>query len=253
MIETIPIDRLIGSRAGFLLSYPGYDGEAAEERLAELRGLGVEAVELRGRHAIDGVPVLGKGHVGVVLAARAGGRLVAVKVRRVDADRETMEREAEHLRVANGVSVGPRLLGVSRNLLLMELIDGEYLVDWVEGLGPADAGSLRRVIGDLLDRAHRLDMAGLDHGELSTAHKHVMVAGGMPRIIDFESASTGRRCSNVTSVSQYLFFNRRVREGVERVMGLPERGALLRALEGYKSGPSGEKLGALKSVLGLVE
>ena len=59
MIETIPIDGLIGSRAGFLLSYPVYDEGVAEGRLAELRGLGVEAVELRGRHAIDGVPVLG--------------------------------------------------------------------------------------------------------------------------------------------------------------------------------------------------
>lgn len=253
MIETIPIDGLIGSRAGFLLSYPVYDGEVAEERLVELRGLGVEAVELQGRHAIDGVPVLGKGHVGVVLAARAGGRLVALKVRRVDADRETLEREAELLRVANGVSVGPRLFGVSRNFLLMELIEGEYLVDWVGGLGPADAGSLRRVIGDLLDRVHRLDMVGLDHGELSSAHRHVMVAGGVPRIIDFESASTVRRCSNVTSVAHYLFFNRRMRERVGSVLGLPERGALLGALAGYKSGLSGERLGALKSVLGLVE
>jgi putative serine/threonine protein kinase len=253
LIETILIDELIGSRAGFLLSYPVYDGEVAEERLAELRSLGVEAVELQGHHAIDGVPVLGKGHVGVVLAARTGGHLVALKVRRVDADRETLEREAEYLRVANGVSVGPRLFGVSRNFLLMELIEGEYLVDWVGGLGPADVGSLRRLIVELLDRAHRLDMAGLDHGELSSAHRHVMVAGGVPRIIDFESASAERRCSNVTSVSHFLFFNRRIREGVERVLGLPERGVLLGALVGYKSGPSGEGLEALKSVLGLVE
>ena len=253
MIETIPIDGLIGSRAGFLLSYPVYDGEVAEERLVELRGLGVEAVELQGHHAINGVPVLGKGHVGVVLAARASGRLVALKVRRVDADRETLEREAEYLRVANGVSVGPRLFGVSRNFLLMELIEGEYLVDWVGDLEPDDARVLRRVIGELLDRAHRLDIVGLDHGELSSAHRHVMVAGGVPRIIDFESASTGRRCSNVTSVAHYLFFNRRMRERVGSVLGLPERGALLGALAGYKSGPSGEGLGALKLVLGLVE
>ena len=109
------------------------------------------------------------------------------------------------------------------------------------------------MIGDLLDRAHRLDMVDLDHGELSSAHRHVMVAGGVPRIIDFESASTGRRCSNVTSVSHFLFFNRRMREGVGGVLGLPERGVLLGALVGYKSGPSGEGLGALKSVLGLVE
>ncbi len=251
MSETIPVDGLIGSRAGFLLSYPRFEEGRALERLGELGALGVTEIELRGRHMIDGVPVLGKGHVGVVLAARFDGSTVALKVRRVDADRGTMEREAEYLRVANGVSVGPRLFGVSRNFLLMELIEGEYLVDWVGGLGPGDAGVLGRVVGGLLDRAHRLDMAGLDHGELSSAHRHVVVSGGVPRIIDFESASTRRRCSNVTSVAHYLFFNRRMREGVGRVLVLPDREALLGALAGYKSGPSGERLGALKSVLGL--
>jgi len=251
LAETIPVDGLIGSRAGFLLSYPSYDDAVAVERLGELRDLGVAVIELRGPHVIEGVPILGKGHVGVVLAARIGGRSVALKVRRADADRETLEREAEYLRLANGVFVGPQLVSVSQNFLLMELIEGEYLADWVEGLVSGDAESLRRVIGDLLVRAHRLDLAGLDHGELSSAHRHVMVAGGVPRIIDFESASTVRRCSNVTSIAHYMFFNRRVREGVGRVMGLPERGALLGALAAYKSGPSGEGLGALKSVLGL--
>ena len=251
MTETIPVDGLIGSRAGFLLSYPKFEEGRAVKRLGELGALGVTEIELRGRHMIDGIPVLGKGHVGVVLAARFVGGPVALKVRRVDADRGTMEREAWYLRVANGVSVGPRLFGVSRNFLLMELIEGEYLVDWVGGLGSRDIGVLGRVVGDLLDRAHRLDMVGLDHGELSSAHRHVVVSGGVPRIIDFESASTVRRCSNVTSITQYMFFNRRVREWVGRVMELPEREALLDALAGYKSGPSGERLGALKSVLGL--
>jgi putative serine/threonine protein kinase len=251
LAETIPLDGLIGSRAGFLLSYPRYDDAVAVERLGELQDLGVTAIELRGPHMIDGVHVLGKGHVGVVLVARLGGRSVALKARRADADRETLEREAEYLRLANGVSVGPRLVDVSQNFLLMELIEGEYLADWVERLNSGDTERLRRVIVDLLNRAHRLDVVGLDHGELSSAHRHVMIAGGVPRIIDFESASTARRCSNVTSITQYMFFNRRVREGVGRVIGLPERGALLGALAAYKSGPSGERLGALKSVLGL--
>ena len=239
------------SRAGFLLSYPRFDEEVAAGTLAELRGLGVTEVELRGRHMIRGVPVLGKGHVGVVLAVRLGDNAAAMKVRRVDADRGTLEGEAECLRVANDVSVGPRLIGFTRNVLLMELIEGDYLVEWVEALGSGDIGTLRDVIGDLLDRAHRLDLAGLDHGELSSAHRHVMVAGGAPRIIDFESASTSRRCSNVTSISQYLFFNRRMREGVVRVLGMPEKGTLLEALAEYKSEPSRGRLGALKSVLGL--
>jgi len=251
--EAIPLGGLLASRARFLLSYPRYDEEEAERRLDELRGLGIGSLVLGGPHVIDGVPVLGKGHVGVVLAALLGGRRVALKVRRVDADRPSLEAEAARLGVANRVSVGPGLLGVSRNFMVMELVEGEYLVDWVGGLGPSDGGILRRVLKGLLEKARRLDVVGLDHGELVRAHRHVIVAGGEPRIIDFESASTSRRCANVTSIVQYLFFNRRMAGLVERVLPVPERVGLIGALRGYRRAPSEEGFRRVLEACGLSE
>jgi putative serine/threonine protein kinase len=242
------LEELLAGRAGFLLYYPSYDEGEAGRRLGELRGLGVEAVELVGRHKIRGVPVLGKGHVGVVVAAILCGRRVALKIRRVDADRSSLEAEAAMLGVAKGALVGPRLIGWSRNFLVMELVEGEYLVDWVGGLAPSDAGRLRRVLSRVLWKARWLDVAGLDHGELARAYRHVIVAEEEPRIIDFESASSVRRCANVTSLAQYLFFNRRMAGAVGGVVPLPERGGLIGALRGYRRAPSD---GGFRRVLGV--
>jgi putative serine/threonine protein kinase len=233
----IPLGGLLESRVGFLLSYPSADPETGCVVIGELKELGVSALVPKGRHAIAGVPILGKGHVGIVVAALLGGEEVAVKLRRSDADRASMAAEGEYLRVANEVSVGPRLLGVSKNVLVMELVEGSYLVDWVGGLGPEDAGLLKGLIMNLMEQARKLDEVGLDHGELSSGRRHIIVSGGIARIVDFESASVSRRCSNVTSMAQYLFFNRGMAGGVGGVIPLPDRDSLLAALSAYRWWP----------------
>ena len=253
MSDVIPLEALLESRAGFLLSYPSGDVERARVVLGELEEMGVSALVLRGRHAIDGVPILGKGHVGIVMVALIDGGEVAVKLRRADADRPSMEAEGECLRVANGASVGPRFLGVSREVLAMELVEGGYLVDWVGGLEPGDVGLLRVVLLDLMEQARRLDVAGLDHGELSSARRHVIVSGGVARIVDFESASVSRRCSNVTSMAQYLFFNRGMAGGVGGVMPLPDRDGLVGALSAYRRRPGEASFRRVLVASGLVE
>ena len=221
--------------------------------MGELEEMGVSALVLRGRHAIDGVPVQGKGHVGIVVAALLGREEVAVKLRRADADRASMEAEGGFLRVANGASVGPRLLGVSREVLAMELVEGSYLVDWVGRLGPGDVEHLQGVLQDLMEQARRLDVAGLDHGELSSARRHVIVSGGGARIVDFESASVSRRCSNVTAMAQYLFFNRGMAGGVGGVMPLPDRDDLVGALSTYRRQPGEASFRRVLAASGLVE
>ena len=253
MSEVYTLDDLPGSPVAPLFSFPVYDEGVVEGRVSELRGLDVEAVELGGRHLVGTLPVLGKGHVGIVVAARMGGERVALKVRRLDSGRPSMKGEASFLGVANGAGVGPRLLGSSVNFLVMELVEGEYLVDWVEGLEASDAQGLREVLRAALEAARRLDVAGLDHGELSRADRHIVMSGGVPRLLDFESSSVSRRCRNVTSLAQFLFFNRRMAGCVSRVFPLPGREELLGALRGYRGEPSDEGFLGLLEVCGLAE
>ena len=218
----VSIEKTLGDsefkKVSLILCYPNPTAPDAFSRIEELRTLGVEALIFRGRTNIFGVPVLGKGHVGVVVAALCRGRELALKIRRVDADRENMRREAEMLRKANSLSVGPRLLGCSDNFLLMELVEGKNLREWLGG--EMDAVQVRRVLRELLEQCRRLDEGGIDHGELSRAHRHVVVtASGQARVIDFETASTSRRVSNVTSIAHYLFFSKENSEAVQRVLG----------------------------------
>jgi len=249
--EVVALESLPGSPAELLFSFPKYDGGVVEERLTELRELGVEAVELGGRHLVGTVPVLGKGHVGIVVAARMGGERVALKVRRLDASRPSMEGEASYLGLANDAGVGPRLLASSVNFLVMELVEGEYLVDWVAGLEASDAPGLRGVLRKALGAARRLDVAGLDHGELSRADRHLIMSVGVPRILDFESSSVIRRCRNVTSLAQFFFFNRGMAGRIGLVIPMPGRNALLEALRGYRREPSDEGFRGLLEVCGL--
>lgn len=251
MSETISIGSLHGSRAFRLLSWPSFDEALAEERLRDLRLLGVDALLLGGPHLVGSLRILGKGHVGIVVAAKMGEARAALKVRRTDADRATLRDEAELLGLANSVRVGPELLGCTDDLLLMELIEGAYLGDWLEGLTPSDGGPLRDVLGSLLGDARRLDEVGLDHGELVRVRRHIIVAGGEAKIIDFESASTGRRAANVTTVVQSLFLNQATSAKLGRLMRLPEREGLLAALRRYKAEMSDGGFGELLRVLGL--
>jgi len=258
LTEEVPLEGLREEKYGRVLCYPRYNPEELERRLKELRSLGVRAVEFIGEKKVLDVPVLGKGCVGiVVLAHRAADKVrVALKVRRVDADRVGMQREAEMLRRANAVDVGPKLLDVTENFLVMEFIHGKIFPLWIKELkGRRNKALIRRVLRDLLEQGWRMDGAGLDHGELSRAPKHILInEESRPHILDFETASTTRRCSNVTSLCQYLLLGSQTAEIVEkRLGGKISREGLRKALRDYKQAPTRENLDQILNLCELTD
>jgi putative serine/threonine protein kinase len=234
--EVIPLERLHEDRYRQVLCYPKYDSKEMRKRLKELKKLGVKALEFTGDKMVFDVPVLGKGHVGIVVAVYTSFGKGALKIRRVDADRAGMQHEAEMLRRANAVHVGPRLLDVTDNLLLMEFVEGTLLPQWVEALRGRGARSrIRRVLRAVLEQCFRLDEAGLDHGELSRAPKHIIVdADDRPHLVDFETASINRRVSNATSICQYLFIGSQTAKTIKRKVGEVNEKELINALRNYK-------------------
>ena len=217
-----------------VLCYPKPSEAEVQKRLVELRQHGIEAVEFAGKTSAFNVPVLGKGFVGIVVAAHLDGQRVALKIRRVDADRAGLEQEAQMLAKANAVQVGPRLIGVSKNFLLMQLVDGAVLPEWLDA--HKEQAHVRGVLNDVLEQCWRLDTAGLDHGELSKAPKHILVDEQQkPWIVDFETASVNRKVSNVTSVCQFLFTSGgAVARAVAEVLGAVNREEIICALRLYK-------------------
>jgi len=203
-----------------IVCYPKFMPADFEHKLNELRELGIEYIEFTGRNHINDIAVLGKGCVGIVLVAHTKDRKIALKLRRTDAPRSGMNHEALILEKANAVGVGPRLLGVTPNCLLMEHVDGLLLPQWLKTSNRMNDGKrVRTVLRSILEQAFRLDNAGLDHGELSYGPKHIIIRPNDGAVIlDFESGSLSRRVSNVTSVSQFLFIGSSIGRHVSKIL-----------------------------------
>lgn len=243
----ISIDQLIQEPYSSVLCFPNPSETEVQSRIQELRSHGVSALEFSGTASIFGVavPVLGKGFVGIVVIAHLNSKRVAVKIRRVDADRVDLLYEGNMLLKANSVGVGPKFIAASKNFLLMQLIDSELLPNWLKTT--RDKMAVKIVLGEVLEQCFRLDQLGLDHGELSKAPKHLLVdKAEKVFIVDFETSSIERRVANVTAVCQYLFGgNSSAAKILNNIYAEKNRLDLIDVLKAYKKNKNRENFESL--------
>ena len=245
----VPVDQLTQEPYASVLCFPNPTEAELQSRLQELRSLGVTALEFSGSASVFGVavPVLGKGFVGIVVVAYLNEQRLAVKIRRSDADRADLLHEAAMLARANAVGVAPKLVTASKNFLLMQLVDGDLLPNWLKT--NKEKVEVKLVLAEVLEQCFRLDHSGLDHGELSKAPKHLLVDKlNRVFIVDFETSSVERRVANVTAVCQYLFAgNSSAAKILTEIFGEKNRLDLIDVLKVYK------KNRTLENFEGLVE
>jgi putative serine/threonine protein kinase len=245
----IATQRLIEEPYASVMCYPKATKTELKKRLKELQKLGITAVEFAGEKQVLNMHVLGKGCVGIVTIACKNNEKVALKIRRTDADRASMLREAKFLKKANSVDIGPKLLDASKNLLIMQFVKGEFLPEWFEKR--VSEKRTKRVLGDVLEQCWRLDLAGLDHGELSHAPKHIIITNkDKVFIVDFETASLNRRPSNVTSICHFLFISESARKVAEK-LGDRDKKAIIDALRRYKANKNRENFERVLESCGL--
>lgn len=250
---SVPPEALSDPPYSFILCYPTPSETEARARVLELQALGVREILFRGHARLGNLNIIGKGCVALVVEALTQDGPAAVKIRRVDANRPDMEREAMLQRLANSADVGPRLLKASKNFLVMELVSGSRIVDWLRALkGRGSAALVRRTLADVLKQCYRLDRVGLDHGELSNLSKHLVIAD-RPVILDFETASIGRRPANVTASAQFLFIGGPVARSLRRMLSLRQIEPLIDALREYKRRQSDESFSNLLAELHLTK
>jgi putative serine/threonine protein kinase len=115
----------------------------------------------------------------------------------------------------------------------MEYIDGEKIIDWVKK-SKIKSKDLRSVINNVLRECYLLDNAGLDHGELSTIDKHVIVGKNRNTIIDFESSSTKRKSSNVSAAIQAIFIGTGLAKIIRKKIKIPRKDKIIRLVRHYK-------------------
>ena len=243
----VPIERLIQEPYASVMCFPTYNEAELQSRLQELQSHGVSALEFSGSASVFGVgvPVLGKGFVGIVVIAHLNGQRVAVKIRRADADRADLLHESVMLSKANSTDVGPKLIAASKNFLLMQLIEGDLLPNWLKT--NREKTLVKLVLRQVLEQCFRLDQAGLDHGELSKAPKHLLVdKTEKVFIVDFETSSVERRVANVTAVCQYLFGgNSSAAKILDEIFGEKDRLELIDVLKVYKKNKTRENFEGL--------
>ncbi len=198
-----------------------------------MQSLGIHSIIVGdGKSVVNGISIAGKGWVGLVFKARSGDGVVALKIRRADADRVSMDREAALHKIANDNGVGPKYIGHTKNLIAMEFVDGQSVIDWVQ---TATLAEFKKAAKSVLDQCYLLDRAGLDHGELSRLGRHVIVSAKQTScIIDFESASATRKTSNVTSAAQSLFLFGAVANHSQKLTGGLDKGKVIALLRNYK-------------------
>ena len=218
-----------------VLTYPRISLRAARSRIRQLQKLGVDEVIFEGRAKVGRLGILGLGTVGIVVRARRGDIPCALKIRRIDANRPNMDEEVRITTLANRVGIGPEVYGHSKDMILMKLLDYLEIGDWVSNLaGRGTRDEARYMVHSLLNQCRKLDIMGIDHGQLSNLRKHAVVAEGRPWIIDFESSGTERRARNVTTAAQYLFVGGAISPKLRRILGVKDATPLRGLLSDYK-------------------
>ena len=229
--------------------YPKGTRAQIKSRIKELKALGVESISFQGELLVGTISILGKGYVGIVVLGKLGRKKVAVKIRRSDSPRKNLKKEAKLLQITNRYGVGPKLIDFSKNFLVMEYLEGEKIGKWISNLKlKRDSSQIKVVIKKVLEDCYKLDMIGLDHGELSRMPKHVIV-GKKITIIDFESSSVKRRVSNVTSATQAFFIGSGISKTVKHICKVPNKAKIISILRRYKQNQSMESFESLLNVL----
>jgi putative serine/threonine protein kinase len=143
-----------------------------------------------------------------------------------------MDNEVHLHKMANSACVGPSLEEHTKNLIVMEFVAGQSIMDWVVNNNVTESKMWTLAVA-ILEQCFSLDIAGLDHGELSRLIRHVIVSD-RPYIIDFESASTTRKTCNVTAAAQSLLLYGLVANKVKTIMCNTDKERLIQALRTYK-------------------
>jgi putative serine/threonine protein kinase len=252
--ETITVQQFDRMPYLTILTYPRPNLKQAKSRIKQLVELGIERVTFEGRTKIGRLGLVGIGTVGLVVKGTGSGdEVYALKIRRADANRDSMAEEFRLTRLANRVRVGAPAHKCTKDVMSMRYIRGVELEDYVKGAtGRGSARRVRELAHALLNQCRKLDLIGLDHGQLSNLRKHVIIDGETPYIIDFESASQKRATKNVTTAAQYLFVGSRLSPRIKRILSIKSSDKILEALRRYKGEMSDENYVRLLATFGVI-
>ena len=190
------------------ICYPKFNIDDYTTKLKDLFEKDLKFVILEGNTILYNNNILGKGCEGLVLKVENNkNEIMAVKIKRTDSCRFSMKNEFDFYRLANTYKIGPTVYAYTNNILLMDFLDGVSIENWFSKT-KLDLYLIKSVIIDILNQCFILDKINLDHGQLNKLYNHIIISPDTLKctIVDFESASTIRKASNLTSAFQGILF-----------------------------------------------
>ena len=148
------------------------------------------------------IELFAKGHRGLVYKGNYKNKLVAVKIKNPKSKAiNTIPHEAMMLEKVNKLEIGPKLIIAKEDYLIMEFIDGELILDYLE-----EANKKQRVktIKKIFDQLYKLDQNNINKEEMHHPVKHIIIQSSKPILIDFERARYTEKPHNVTQFCQFL-------------------------------------------------
>jgi putative serine/threonine protein kinase len=237
-----------------VLCFPQVHCRELDGRLKRLVDAGFTCLVEEGISFLD-VRVLGKGYSSiVVLAENRDFGLGALKVRRLDSRRESLIGEALMLNEASKLGVAPKVFWYDADFIFMEYLNPSQCQPFTQVLTKVlEEGSLeelKTLISKVFEALYILDKKGLYHRELNRPGTHIMICGDTVRIIDWESASSVGKPSNLAQVVSFLLYRHKYSDMIIERLGV-RVDLVKRKLKDYKNTLSENDFEAIKLNFGL--
>lgn len=235
-----------------LLCYPKFSFKEYLVRLDEIMSLNLKFAILEGNTVLNNVEILGKGTEGLVIKVKdTMDETMALKIKRTDSCRINMKKEFDLYKLVNKNNIGPKVYCSTKNLLLMEFIDGMSAIDWFMNT-KLDIFLIKSVIYNILNQCYILDKLNIDHGQLNRLNNHIIISydGSRCTIVDFETASNTRKVTNLTSAIQGLIFKGIISDQINKFINYKDkRTEFLGLLKLYKHQKSKENFDSILSLI----
>ena len=235
-----------------LICYPKFNAVNYTTKIKDLFLLDLKFILLEGNTVLYNNNILGKGCEGLVLKVEnIKNEIMALKIKRTDSCRFSMKNEFDFYKLANMYKIGPRVYSYTFDMLLMEFLEGFSIEQWFLKT-KLDSYMIKTVVISILNQCFILDKINLDHGQLNKLYNHIIISPDDLKctIIDFESASTFRKVSNLTSAFQGLFFKGIISKQIQKFIGYEnKKNEFLKLLKIYKRNISKENFDSIISLI----
>lgn len=144
---------------------------------------------------------LAKGKRGIVYTGFYKGKKAAIKTTNPESKAlSRIENEANWLKKLNKYNIGPRLLRTEKEYIIIEFIEGDLILDYLE---KSSGEQIIKALTNILKQCRQMDKLGMNKYEMHHPAKHIIIKG-KPVLIDFERSRITRSPKNVTQFCQFI-------------------------------------------------